>query len=214
VDPDLAHDKALVDRAKRDPEAFGAIFDAYYSKILSYALKRLGDAHLAEDVTAETFAKALRGLWRYRWQGVPLSAWLYTIAGNEVRMYLRKKRPGYSLNLLIETGYDVADESVVAERNALEAHLREDALLREVSDALKTLPPKYQEAVALRYMEGKSYTEIAFIMKRREGAIRSLVSRGLSMVREELAKAQQKESGGIMESEGRGALSAMPQRNV
>ena len=68
----------LVKRAKKDPEAFGLIYDKYYQPIFGYILRRTANVALAEDLTAQTFLKALKSLWRFRWQNVPISAWLYS----------------------------------------------------------------------------------------------------------------------------------------
>ncbi len=204
-----ARDKALVERAKADPEAFGAIFDIYYGPILSYALRRTGDPALAEDVVAETFVKALKNLWRFRWQGVPLSAWLYRIAGNELKMHGRKKR-AVSLEALQDQGFDVADEQLSAEREALEAVLAQDAQYARVVHALRSLKPRYQEAIALRYMEEKEFSEIAQIMNTKEGTVRSLISRGIADLRRTL-ELQQSDPESITTSEGRSVLSITTQ---
>lgn len=198
----------LVERAQKDPLAFGAIFDLYYKQILTYALRRTGDTATAEDIAAETFTKAMKSLWRYSWKGIPLSAWLYKIAGNEIRM-LGRKRVMVSLDLLLEAGFDRADESLAAERDALDVMLQSDAQFARVSTALRKLPYKYQEVIALRYMEGKSNGEVAAIVGKREGTVRSLISRGLTILREDLT--QQSAGGSITSDEGRSRLQALTQ---
>ena len=85
-------EKALVERAKKEPEAFGILFDKYYDQIYRYILHRTADKDLADDLTADTFHKALEKLWRYNWMNLPFSAWLYRIAINEVRGYYRKNK--------------------------------------------------------------------------------------------------------------------------
>ncbi len=204
---DLENDKELVVRAQKDPLAFGAIFDLYYKQILTYALRRTSDARLAEDITADTFTKALQSLWRYSWRGVPLSAWLYKIAGNEIRMQARK-RATVSLDILVEAGFDIADESLAAEREALEQTALEDAQFTQVSAALRSLPQKYQEVLALRYMEDKSGREIALIVGKKESTVRSLLHRGMQLLKDELT-VQQKREGSITTNEGRGPLSIL-----
>ncbi len=212
---DIERDRKLVEQAKNDPEAFGVIFDLYYKKILGYALKRVGEAQAAEDITAETFIKALRGLWRYRWQGIPFSAWLYRIAGNEINMYLRKQKRSFSsLELMIEAGFDRADESAAEERAALEALLEDDARMVRVMNALRELPDRYQEIIALRYIEGKELRDIAQIVSKKEGTVRSLLSRGMSMLRDACNESpQQTVSESITTNEGRSVLSVLT-RNI
>ncbi len=204
---DLENDKELVARAQKDPLAFGAIFDLYYKQILTYTLRRTADARLAEDITADTFAKALHSLWRYSWRGVPLSAWLYKIAGNEIRMQARK-RASVSLDILVEAGFDIADDALSEEREALEQAATADAQFAQVSAALRSLPQKYQEVLALRYMEDKSGREIALIVNKKESTVRSLLHRGMQMLKAELA-VQQKREASITTNEGRGPLSIL-----
>ncbi|GFP40212.1 RNA polymerase sigma factor, partial [Candidatus Hakubella thermalkaliphila] len=83
-------EKELVARARHNPEAFGRLYDQNYRAILNYILRRTGDVELAQDITAETFVKALSNMGRFQWQGISFSAWLYRIATNEIARYFRK----------------------------------------------------------------------------------------------------------------------------
>ena len=73
-------ERELVDRARKDPAAFGRLFDAHYDAILNYILHRTADVHLAHELASNTFFIALRKLWQFKWRKVPFSAWLYRIA--------------------------------------------------------------------------------------------------------------------------------------
>jgi RNA polymerase sigma-70 factor (ECF subfamily) len=211
---DLERDRELVERAKIDASTFGDIYDAYYARIFRYALKRTGDADVASDITAETFMKALKGLPSFKWKGVPLSAWLYRIAGNEIGMYFRKKAYApASLSLLIEAGFDPEDPAMTEELARVQdgIHFEEEAHM--IREELKLLPVKYHEVLALKYFEDKSPREIALILGKPEGTIRSLASRALGLLRKALSgRAQQEGDSRIIRSEGRGLLS--PTRNV
>ena len=88
----LEAEQQCVLAAQQDPDAFGVLFDAYYSKILSYLVRRTGEAALAQDLTSETFIKAYTKLWQFRWRSISFSAWLYRIATNELRMHFRSKK--------------------------------------------------------------------------------------------------------------------------
>src|SRR5207248_4772323 len=85
---DAENERSLIERAKKDPEAFGILFEQHYSAIFRYVFRRIEDWDVSKDITSEVLFKAFKGLWRYRWQGIPFSSWLYRIATNEVRMYL------------------------------------------------------------------------------------------------------------------------------
>jgi RNA polymerase sigma-70 factor, ECF subfamily len=204
VSQERTDEAALIERIKRDPSAFGVIFDTHYSKILSYALKRVGDAEVAEDIVAQTFLKAFRHIGRYRFEGTPISSWLYRIAGNEVKMYFRKPRRQLSLESLREEGFDVPE--IISERELLNDLVLKDQEFTQVMGLLRTLPHRQQEAIVLRYIEEKEMAEIALIMRCKEVTVRSFLSRGFSRLRA-LHLKQQKDIERIIESEGRSVLS-------
>ena len=85
-----SQERDLIARSKRDPEAFGRIYDEYFPGIFRYILYRVADAALSEDLAAQTFYKALKYLGRFRWTGISISAWLYRIAANEVNSHFRR----------------------------------------------------------------------------------------------------------------------------
>lgn len=189
ADMDLADEKQLVEAAKTDPQTFGLLFDRYYRPIFGYILKRTADLALAEDLTSTTFFKALEHLPRFTWRNVPFSAWLYRIATNEINGHFRKQKyqPTSLDTLLIEQGFELANQTdleqeVIAAENELERH----QLWQIVQTKLLTLPIKYQEVLALRYFEDKKITEISLILNKREGTVKSLLSRGLQQLREQL----------------------------
>jgi len=204
---DLNQEKILVDSAKTNPEAFGALFDEYYSKILGYSIKRTGDVHLAEDITAETFYKAQRKLWQFKWQGVPFSAWLYRIATNEINYYFRTKKRHNSISLeaLTEDGnMQFADQhNFVEELQKAEDELMRHEIFLKVKNEISKLPIKYQEVIALRFFENKTISEIGQILDKKEGTIKSLLSRGIERLRvateEQMQPSLQKN---IMKGEG------------
>lgn len=204
---DSAQDQFLAEKAQKDPEAFGTIFDAYYPTILHYITRRTADVELAEDITAEVFIKALRGIQKYTWRGTPLVAWLYKIATNELRMYYRKKRYTSSLEALQEQhGFEMVDE-----RDFVEDLINAQALLDRHQTFLNAqqhiagLPIKYQEVLVLRFAENKKIPEIAQILNKKEGTIKSLLSRGLQLLRKnlELSAMQRSANHRIITSEGR-----------
>lgn len=115
-------DKTLLENAQRDPAAFGAIFDAYYEQILRYATRRTGNISIAEDITAETVTKAMQSIQRFAWRGVPLSAWLYKIATNQIHMHHRSRaRAVLSLDEMYEqTEFEPTSDKLI-EQEAIQA---------------------------------------------------------------------------------------------
>src|ERR1700743_635244 len=82
----------LIMRCRRDPQAFGRVFDEWYPAIFAYVYRRTADYDLAKDISAETFLKAFLKIGSFTWKGISLSSWLYRIAGNELNQYYRKSR--------------------------------------------------------------------------------------------------------------------------
>ncbi len=173
----------LIERAKTDPEAFGRLFETHYDRILTYTYRSTLDFAVAEELTSNTFFKALRGLPRYR-RKVPFAAWLYRIAINEVRMHWRSQRrrrttaldPG-SLEQLERTYFE--SPGVEAEEERREK-MRAYARLHEL---IALLPKRYRSVILLRFFEGLSYETMAHVLGRRIGTVKSLAHRGLRRLR-------------------------------
>lgn len=171
-----ADDEArLIDQAKRDPEAFGALYDRYVAQIYRFASARLRSPDAAEDVTSEVFFKALRALPRYRSTGHPFSAWLYQIAANAIADHHRShRRP--------EAELDEAGE-VAMDGPGLEATVLARAEAKRVWSAIAALPAQQRTAMTLKYAEDLRLAEIGVIMGKSEGAIKLLIHRGTRSVR-------------------------------
>lgn len=183
---DISHEQLLIEQAKTDGQAFGELYDRYYLKIFNYILRRTGDVEISEDITTEVFMKALDRISSFAWRGLPFSAWLYRIASHEIANYFRSKHTkNVSLDALMEEqGFEPAGEvdiaaALIEAQEEVERHKQFLAVQRQ----LRTMPPKYQEVLALRYFEKKSITEISQIMNKRPGTIKSLLSRGTKKLR-------------------------------
>src|SRR5258705_13276141 len=88
---ELQADARLAQRAMREPEAFGILYERFYQVILNYTFRRTLSVSAAEELTSNTFFKALRALPKYRGEQ-PIRSWLYAIATNELRMHWRGRK--------------------------------------------------------------------------------------------------------------------------
>ncbi len=177
----LKEDKELIKEAKRNPEVFGELYDKYYSRIFSYTLKRTANLEIAQDITSETFFKALKKLWQFRWRNIPFSSWLYRIASNEIANYFRKnKYKPISLEKIPEP-ITVSNPSIEILEAEQELKKHQDFLM--LRKEISKLPIKYQEVITLRFFEKKQIKEIAEILGKRGGTIKSLLSRGLEKLK-------------------------------
>ena len=163
------------------------LYDTYYDDIYRYVLNRMGDVELARDITADVFFKVHRSRWKYVFTGAPVSAWLYRIAGNEVISFHRKsKRQPLALDRELQT-HDIPPMALRGdlqeEIHAAQEKVNRNAAFQRVNLQLKKLPNKYQEVIVLRFLEEKSIREISRLLGKKEGTIKSLISRGLSQLK-------------------------------
>ncbi|RJR31166.1 sigma-70 family RNA polymerase sigma factor [Candidatus Parcubacteria bacterium] len=191
---DLLQEKELVNSAKSgDKEAFGLLFDDNYGKIYGYILKRTGNVALTDDLTSDTFFKALTNLKKFRWQGIPFSSWLYKIATNEINGFFKKnKAHPLSLNKISEDNgrepenFRTPESEIMEMQEEIERHDFYLLVLKE----MKQLKIKYQEVLSLRFFEKKKINEIAQILGKREGTVKSLLSRGIDKLKVKLEKTE------------------------
>ncbi|MFH9860761.1 ECF subfamily RNA polymerase sigma factor, BldN family [Streptomyces sp. NPDC017202] len=173
ADSDSARMMDLVERAQAgEADAFGRLYDQYSDTVYRYIYYRVGSKATAEDLTSETFLRALRRIGTFTWQGRDFGAWLVTIARNLVADHFKSSR----FRLEVTTG-EMLDANEVArspEDSVLES-LSNAALL----DAVRRLNPQQQECVTLRFLQGLSVAETARVMGKNEGAIKTLQYRAV-----------------------------------
>ncbi len=176
--PEPADRWEIVTRAQQgDTDAFGELYRTYVDVVFRFAYYRTnGNRQLAEDITADTFARALKRINSVTWQGRDIGAWFVTIARNLVADHYKSGR----YRLEITTGdvldADRTDRSPEGDpASAVAEHLRNLALL----GAVKQLNPEQQECITLRFLRGYSVTETARAMGKNEGAIKALQYRAV-----------------------------------
>src|SRR3972149_1499440 len=162
-------ERHLIRRAKqRDEQAFTELYRRHVDLIFRYALLRVGDEHVAEDLTSEVFTRALEGLATYEDRGAPFAAWLYRIANARVIDYWRSARRS-------EVSFDAAEFDV-----AIDESTRDGIAYRALGQALRRLTAEQQEVIILKYVEGFDTAEIAALTGRGEGAVKALQHRALA----------------------------------
>lgn len=164
---------ALVTRAQEgDAEAFGQLYDQYVDLVFRYIYYRVGSRALAEDLTSETFLRALRRITSFTWQGRDVGAWFVTIARNLIADHYKSGR--YRLEVATADMLDADQAQDGPEGEVLDA-LTNATLL----DAVKELNPEQQECIVLRFLQGMSVAETALAMGKNEGAIKALQYRAV-----------------------------------
>jgi RNA polymerase sigma-70 factor (ECF subfamily) len=168
---------ALVERAQAgEAEAFGLIYDRYVDVVFRFIYFRVGNRQLAEDLTSDTFLRALKRIGSFTWQGRDLGAWLVTIARNLVADHFKSGR--YRLEITTGDVLDADKEDRGPEgtpETAVVDHITNVTLLT----AVKQLNPEQQECIVLRFLQGFSVAETAKAMGKNEGAIKALQYRAV-----------------------------------
>ncbi len=179
-------EQELIKYAGNNSNAFGKLYEVYHRQIFNFIIKRVIDFDLANDITSETFLKAYIHFWKFKWQNVSISSWFYRIANNEINSYYRKgkyhKSSLLELNKQFKFDLDVTQE-LQYEKEKAEEELKQHWDFIDVQARLKLLPLKYQEVISLRYFERKKIKEISEILGKKEGTVKSLISRGLEKIR-------------------------------
>ncbi len=164
-----------------DAEAFGAFYRRHAPVLIGWLRKRTGQAELAADLAAETFARALRGRGTFDSSRGDARAWLFGIARNVLARSL-------------ETGR-VEDET--RRRLGMEPISLDDQALRAIDEAagpalasLARLPDEQAAAITGRVLGDHAYEDLAAALGCSESVIRKRVSRGLGSLRQSLEEAQ------------------------
>jgi RNA polymerase sigma-70 factor (ECF subfamily) len=173
-----SEERELVIQARQDPDAFARLYDLNYSRVFNYLLYTTGDVETALDLTSETFLKALRAMPRYSPSGAPFSAWLLKIASNEAKMLFRKRKRRTEIEYMdetVEVRNHVLQEEVA--RAADQVAACEEFVV--LSPLLRDLSSKYREVIFMRFYECMSIGEIAELLGRSPGTVKSQLHRGL-----------------------------------
>lgn len=164
---------ALVELARQgDADAFGLLYDHYQGSVYRFLFYRTRSSTLAEDLTSETFFRALRSMTGFRWQGKDFGAWLMTIARNLATDHFKAGRTRLELATEDMGQHDDATEGPEA---AVLAGLTNEILLQ----ALTELPTEQRDCLVMRFLQGMSIAETAAVLGRSDGAVKQLQLRGV-----------------------------------
>lgn len=175
----MQDERDLILRAQAyEPAAFTEIYERFYQGIYNYVFYRVTDEPLAEDLAAEVFVKALEAIDTYTFRGVPFSAWLYRIANNLVTDHFRRKPRNNHLPL---------EETQIAHDQNPNELMERGFTQRELQKALNLLTDEQQQVIILKFVDGLSNLEVAQVLGKTEGAIKSLQHRALASMGRVLA---------------------------
>jgi RNA polymerase sigma-70 factor (ECF subfamily) len=174
--------RALVERAQRgDRVALEELYLLHFDRIYSYLRLSVGNRHDAEDLTTQTFLRMLEAIGRFRWQSAPFSAWLFRIAHNLAMDHFR-------------AGRRVQVEEDVPELPGAEELSAEDQTLDSLGQAgmlelIQRLSAEQRQVLTLKFLFGFANAEVAGILGKTEGAVKSLQHRALASLQRHVVRA-------------------------
>lgn len=171
---EIRQEYLILEKAKTNSTAFGPLYERYFDRIFNFIYRQTDDEDLTADLCSQVFFNALKNLHRFEFRGLPVSAWFYRIAVNEVNKYYRKKKTDRVFSIeelrvkeLFEQANDGWDEELIEQ---LLVYLRE-------------LPTEMLEVLELRFFEDKDFKEIAFILEITESGAKMRTYRALDQLR-------------------------------
>ena len=173
---ELAEEQKLISAAKRDARQFAQVYDRYFERIFNFILRRTDDEEISSDLTSQTFLKALNGLKKYEYRGVPFSAWLYRIAHNEVNKYFNKQSRKKVFSLEQEQLFEFIQPE--------DDEQFDEELLERLMAVLKELPTDAMEVLELRFFEEKNFKEISYILNIGESGAKMRLYRAIEKLKQ------------------------------
>lgn len=173
-DDEIRQEYEILEKSKKNSRAFGVLYEKYFDRIFNFIYRQTDDEDLTADLCSQAFLNALNHVNRFEYRGVPVSAWLYRIAANEVNKHYRKLKSTRVFSIeevrvkeLVEMGADDWDEELV----------------QRLIGYLKELPTDMLEVLELRFFEDKDFKEIAYILNITESGAKMRTYRALDRLR-------------------------------
>jgi RNA polymerase sigma-70 factor, ECF subfamily len=174
------HVRELVARGQQgDRDALEELYLIHFDRIYSYLHVSVGNRHDAEDLTTQTFLKMLEKIGTFKWQSAPFSAWLFRIAHNLAMDHFRSRRRWQPEE---EVPEPPGEEEPSAELEAMQIIGRESML-----KLIDRLSPEQQQVLTLKFVFNLPNAEVAAILDKTEGAIKSLQHRALVSLQKQIA---------------------------
>jgi RNA polymerase sigma-70 factor (ECF subfamily) len=173
--------RELVARGQQgDREALEELYLIHFDRIYSYLHVSVGNRHDAEDLTTQTFLKMLEKIGSFKWQSAPFSAWLFRIAHNLAMDHFRAHRRWQPEE---EVPEPPGEEEPSAELEAMQTIGRESML-----KLIDRLSPEQQQVLTLKFVFSLPNAEVAAILDKTEGAVKSLQHRALVSLEKQIQK--------------------------
>ena len=177
---------SLIQLARRgDAAACATLYDRHYDTVYRYCYYHVGDVPLAQDLTGEVFVRMVENLDRFDVRGRPLLAWLYAIARNLIADTYRKSGQAQQLPL---------NEAQAVGEDTLTQRVELRLLAEDLVAALTCLTEEQRQVILLKFVLNHNNAEVARMLGKPHGAIKSLQHRALAALRRALEKGRDHEA--------------------
>ncbi len=177
--PDRDYIRRLVERGQQgERDALEELYLIHFDRIYSYLHMSVGNRHDAEDLTTQTFLKMLESIGKFRFRAAPFSAWLFRIAHNLAMDHFRAARRWQPEE---EVPEPPGQEELSAEDEAMHVIGRASML-----DLIDDLSPEQQQVLTLKFVFNFGNAEVATILGKTEGAVKSLQHRALASLQKQV----------------------------
>lgn len=166
-------------RTQRDAEAFGRIYDRYVTSIYRFVVLKVPTKEIAEDITSDTFLKFWNTILQNQEAVRNIRAYLYRIAKNLISDYYRKRSQDQSVTFSQLTTSTIDEGQIASDRSTQSRAIEARADLKLLLDQIDTLKEGYRDVLVLRLIDELSFSDIAKILDKKNGAVRVMYHRAM-----------------------------------
>jgi RNA polymerase sigma-70 factor (ECF subfamily) len=153
----IKKEERILKDATTNPASFAPIYEKYYLALFKFVLQRVENEQVAAEIVSDVFAKAIFNLKKYKFKGYPFSAWLYTVAYNEIATKFRKKQKQRTVNIPDESWNLFSSDEEEENDNTID--------LKKLKLCLPNLKPSEIELIEMRFFEERPFKEIGEILE-------------------------------------------------
>ncbi len=173
---DLKEEKRWIELSQKDIQHFRPLYERYYDPIFRYIFRRTDDEDLTADLCSQTFLKAITHIHKFKWQGKPLSTWLFTIAANEIKKHFRNQKAIFVI--------EVDRISEIQEFDSEWLNITQDKMV----SLLNSLNDQELRLIELKYFENNTFQDMALLLDLKESAVKMKLYRLLKKLKIQLEK--------------------------
>ena len=175
----LVENKLIAKIKNGETEYFAEIYELFAQKIYAFIFYKTFHRETAEDLTSQTFTRALEKICSFNPRKGNFNSWIYAIARNSVVDFYRTKKDSKNIDDI----FDLADPTDIP------AEFAQKNDFAEIRAALRKISPRQREIILLRIWEGLKFREIAEVLEKSEAAVKMDFARGLRNLKKEIVVA-------------------------